>query len=82
MRRRTELVQRGLVVVEGEYADNAEADAVSRIILLRFGERLANAQARDLAVELPVERQPPLMQAAAAPVMSSGIHAFLRRARG
>jgi uncharacterized protein (DUF2267 family) len=64
---------------QGEYASNDEADHVTRTILARLGERLATGEAKNLAAQLPAELQPPLLEAAATPATSSGIHDFLRR---
>jgi uncharacterized protein (DUF2267 family) len=66
----------------GEYASHEEAADVTRITLARLGERLAGGEAKDLAAQLPAELQPPLLQAAATPASSSGIHEFLRRLAG
>ncbi|MFH5822746.1 DUF2267 domain-containing protein [Georgenia sp. AZ-5] len=37
----------------GEYADNAEAERVTRAVLGMLGERLTGAEADDLAAQLP-----------------------------
>lgn len=66
----------------GEYADNQEADQVSGIVLARLGERLATGEAKDVAAQLPVELQPPLLQTEATPPARSGIHEFLCRLAG
>jgi uncharacterized protein (DUF2267 family) len=66
----------------GEYASHEEAADVTRITLARLGERLTGGQAQDLAAQLPAELQPALLQAAATPATSSGIHEFLRRLAG
>lgn len=63
----------------GEYTSTNEADDVTRIVLARLGERLATGQAKDLAARLPVELQQPLLQNAATPATSMGIHEFLRQ---
>lgn len=63
----------------GEYADNTEADHVSRIVLAQLGERLASGEGKDVAAQLPVELQAPLLHAAVTPPRSSGMHEFLRR---
>lgn len=66
----------------GEYASHEEAAHVIRITLARLGERLAGGEAEDLASQLPAELQTPLLQAAATPASSSGIHEFLLRLAG
>jgi uncharacterized protein (DUF2267 family) len=65
-----------------EYASHEEAAHVTRLTLARLGERLTGGQAKNLAAQLPAELQPPLLQAAATPATSSGIHEFLRQLAG
>ena len=63
----------------GEYADPREAEQVSRIVLARLGERLPAGDAKDVAAQLPVDLQQPLLHTAATPASAAGVDEFLRR---
>jgi uncharacterized protein (DUF2267 family) len=62
----------------GSYADQAEAERVTRSVLDLLGERLAGGEAKDLASQLPAELQEPLLTAADS-AEGYGVEEFLRR---
>lgn len=61
----------------GEYADQAEADRTTRIVLGLLGQRLVDGERQDLAAQLPGELQDAVLTAA--PQEAFGVEEFLRR---
>lgn len=62
----------------GDYADTAEAERVTTIVLQQLGTRLAGGESKDLAGQLPAEVQPPLLDAPQESA-SFGVEEFLSR---
>ena len=61
----------------GEYADQAEADRTTRVVLGLLAQRLVEGERRDLAAQLPGELQDAVLTAA--PQEAFGVEEFLRR---
>ena len=61
----------------GEYADQAEADRTTRVVLGLLGRRLVDGERKDLAAQLPGELQDAVLTAD--PQEAFGVEEFLRR---
>jgi uncharacterized protein (DUF2267 family) len=61
----------------GEYADQAEADRTTRLVLGLLSQRLVDGERKDLAAQLPAELQDAVLTAA--PQEAFGVEEFLRR---
>ena len=61
----------------GEYADQAEADRTTRLVLGLLSQRLVDGERKDLAAQLPAELQEAVLTAA--PQENFGVEEFLRR---
>ena len=61
----------------GEYADQAEADRTTRVVLGLLAQRLVEGERRALAAQLPGELQDAVLTAA--PQEAFGVEEFLRR---
>lgn len=61
----------------GEYADQAEADRTTRLVLGLLSQRLVDGERKDLAAQLPAELQEAVLTAA--PQEAFGVEEFLRR---
>lgn len=68
-----------LVRERGAYADSQEAQRVTTAVLGLLGRRLAGGESKDLAAQLPLELQGPLLEAEG-PAQGIGVQAFLAQA--
>lgn len=62
----------------GNYADAQEAQRVTTAVLGLLGQRLAGGESKDLAAQLPLELQAPLLEADAS-AESIGVQEFCSR---
>ena len=63
----------------GNYADAQDAHRVTAVVLGLLGQRLAGGESKDLAAQLPLELQGPLLEADAS-AESIGVEEFCSRA--